>query len=31
MFSALSVVGVFLGDVFVSFVDPRIKLRADPM
>jgi len=26
MFSTLSVVGVFLGDIFVSFVDPRIKL-----
>lgn len=30
LFSTLSVLGVFLGDVFVSFVDPRIKLQADP-
>ena len=29
LFSTLSVVGVFLGDVFVSFVDPRIKLKAE--
>ena len=30
IFSTLSVFGVFLGDIFVSFVDPRIKLTADP-
>ncbi len=30
IFSTLSVIGVFLGDVLVSFVDPRIKLKADP-
>ena len=30
LFSSLSVVGVLLGDVLVSFVDPRIKLKADP-
>jgi oligopeptide transport system permease protein len=30
MFSTLSVIGVLLGDVLVSFVDPRIKLKADP-
>jgi len=29
LFSVLSVAGVFLGDIFVSFVDPRIKLTAD--
>ncbi|HHW27179.1 MAG TPA: ABC transporter permease [Firmicutes bacterium] len=27
LFSTLSVFGVFLGDIFVSFVDPRIKLQ----
>ena len=26
LYGALSVLGVFLGDIFVSFVDPRIKL-----
>ncbi len=30
MFSTLSVFGVFLGDIFVSFVDPRIKLTDSP-
>lgn len=30
IFSTLSVVGIFLGDILVSFVDPRIKLQADP-
>ena len=30
IFSTLSGFGVFLGDIFVSFVDPRIKLTADP-
>jgi oligopeptide transport system permease protein len=29
IFAVLSVAGVFLGDIFVSFVDPRIKLKAD--
>ena len=29
IFASLSVIGVLLGDVLVSFVDPRIKLRAD--
>jgi oligopeptide transport system permease protein len=27
LFSTLSVFGVFLGDIFVSFVDPRIRLQ----
>ena len=30
IFATLSVFGVLLGDVLVSFVDPRIKLKADP-
>ncbi|MCE5236300.1 MAG: ABC transporter permease [Clostridiaceae bacterium] len=29
LFSTLSVFGVFLGDIFVSFVDPRIKLTGE--
>ncbi len=30
IFSTLSVFGVFLGDIFVAFVDPRIKLTDSP-
>ena len=29
LFSTLSVFGVYLGDIFVSFVDPRIKLTGE--